>query len=69
MGTYGNLWEHRRPMGTLWELGGSHERLWELMGTCGNLWELVKYLTFGDPERSRSLIEVLDAEDLANGTR
>ena len=29
----------------------------------------VKYLTFGDPERSRSLTEILDAEYLANGTR
>ena len=29
----------------------------------------VKHLTFGDPERSRSLLEILDAEYLANGTR
>ena len=29
----------------------------------------VKYLTFDDPERSRSLMEILDAEYLANGTR
>ena len=28
-----------------------------------------KYLTFGDPERSRSLTEILDAEYLANGKR
>ena len=28
-----------------------------------------KYSTFGDPERSRSLTEILDAEYLANGTR
>ena len=39
------------------------------MGTCGNLWEHVKYLTFGYRERSRSLIEILDADYLANGTR
>ena len=56
MGTWRVLWERR---------GNSMSP----MGTSGNLWELVKYLTFGDPERSRSLIEVLDAEDLANGTR
>ena len=29
----------------------------------------VKYLTIGDPERSRSQTEILDAEYLANGTR
>ena len=27
------------------------------------------YLTFGDPERSRSLTEILDEEYLANGKR
>ena len=31
--------------------------------------EKLKYLTFGDSERSRSLSEILDAEYLANGTR
>ena len=29
----------------------------------------LKYLTFDDPERSRSLTEILDAEYLANGKR
>ena len=29
----------------------------------------VKYLTFAEPERSRSLTEILDAEYLAKGTR
>ena len=29
----------------------------------------VKYLTFGDSERSRSITEIIDAEYLANGTR
>ena len=28
-----------------------------------------KYLTFGDPERSRSLKDILDAEYLVNGMR
>ena len=28
-----------------------------------------KYLIFGDPERSRSLTEILDADYLANGLK
>ena len=49
-------------MGTLWEHGRSHV----INRTCGNLWKLVG--TYGNFVGTLK-IEVLDAEDLANGTR
>ena len=38
-------------------------------GHTYGLFKQLKYSTFGDPERSRSLTNISDAEYLANGSR